>query len=438
MVDESPTILPQRRDRLTSPWCAGEPVDAEYQPFQRALSLAYTLKDNGALADAYNILDEQRQSPKTQLQVARTSYLAGEYFRQQDLLGQAADHFSRGAEAAWQVADMALFAQLKSMESAACYGSNAHEKRYRRAYLTARDALNAWGALSFRRLAADIIFEFKLADDLGVRAQMVAEDSDAVAGMERAAVLLQIMHERTDIDPAVYANNALYLEWDWAAISHSIGDTALAFSRVMKARELAMDSRDQRNFGRIHALIAEIALECVDAGIVVDGYKRARMLNVAEESIHSATRAATTCGDVGGIGLALLAHAHWLRLRYPQKRDERMQLLDAAQRHAESIEYVDPILLGRVEIAWGDEYAYRRLKSGSKSALRTAVDYYSQAVERLRDVEAFGLARIATNRLVGVTQPGAKRPVHGTSRLSGGPSELPGGPLSRRDDLSSN
>lgn len=59
----------------------------------------------------------------------------------------------------------------------------------------------------------------------------------------------------------------------------------------------------------------------------------------------------------------------------------------------------DPLLLGQVEIAWGDEYVFQNLLRFSKQKAREAEKHYRDAIEMLTDVEALSLARIAQRRL---------------------------------------
>ena len=62
------------------------------------------------------------------------------------MLGEAAEHFRRAAELAKQIPDLALYAQLKHMESLFCVRDD-HNRQFYRAFVAARDAWNAWRKL---------------------------------------------------------------------------------------------------------------------------------------------------------------------------------------------------------------------------------------------------------------------------------------------------
>ncbi len=184
-----------------------------------------------------------------------------------DPIGTAAEHYDQGSQYAQQIPDWALVAQLKKFESDMCYGSNPHRKRYVRAFRASRHALanwRKWRKLSGNDSTANVNFEFLLADDLGVRALAVAEDDDAVHGLERDAILLTVLQNRDDFPATTYANYEFFLDWNWAALHHSMGNYEFAFFRALQARGKAINSSTLRNYGRVNALIAEIALDAVD------------------------------------------------------------------------------------------------------------------------------------------------------------------------------
>ena len=79
---------------------------------------------------------------------------------------------------------------------------------------------------------------------------------------------------------------------------------------------------------------------------------------------------------------------------------KRSAKLKEATKRASAVLDRNPLLFGRVEIAWGDEYAFRNLRRKSEKSVETARGHYLRAYSRLRDVEALGLARIANKRLV--------------------------------------
>ncbi len=109
----------------------------------------------------------KKPSQMTPYQKVRVEYLIGEYYQSQNMLYEAAEHFCRAAELAHQIPDLALYAQLKLMESHACTNDD-HNRQLYRAFEAARDAWDAWRKLPSRNLTDDIHFEFVLADTVGV------------------------------------------------------------------------------------------------------------------------------------------------------------------------------------------------------------------------------------------------------------------------------
>src|SRR5262249_9380448 len=135
-----------RRDRLDYPSCADEPfADPVYQ---RIIDAAYVHKGKKRrkLGKVYRLLMRNRRLPMSPYQRVRSEYLIAEYYREldreldkrgvpeaereDDPLGQAADHFRCAAEIADEIADGALVAQLKALESRSCYGSHPTRRRY--------------------------------------------------------------------------------------------------------------------------------------------------------------------------------------------------------------------------------------------------------------------------------------------------------------------
>jgi hypothetical protein len=411
-ADEGRTIC--RTDRLLYSKLDDEPFGSQYIEYQEILDKAYRYKDSNDLYEACMLLEQATDFARSLYQAVRTQYILALYYRgldadlkvldhhgREDPLGTAADHYAQGADYASQIPDSALFAQLKKFESDRCYRSNPYRKRYRRAVEAAQVALAAWRACDDLRNsthASGLHFEYQLADDLAVRAQMVADDHLAVDSLTHAATLLLKLRECSDHDPAQYLNDDFLLAWNWAALHHSMGKYHLALKRAFEARDKAHSASTPLNYGRVNILIAEIALDCLDIGATWSDFSPVRLLNVAEKAKDEAIEATEEIRDEPGYVLTMLTEARWLgRTRW---RKERTAKLIEAKKRASSVLDTDPLLFGRVEIAWGDEFAYRNLKRKSQASVDAARNYYLQAYRRFRDVEALGLARIANKRLV--------------------------------------
>lgn len=413
------------RFRLSQPSFPDEP-NKGFESYQDIVDLAYHLKDQNKFDELFYLLTANSNLRRSFYQSARTEFLIALYYQNQDLqnstpmdlqeddpLGEAANHFKLGAEAAARIPDWPLHAELKFRESGACYGSYPLRKRYLRAFAAAEEALRAWRKAPVVNNPNYIEYEFNLADALGGCAYFVAKDEVAVTAFNRAAVLLQRFHKHDDVDPAKYQKDSFFLHWDWAAVLQSIGDYARALKRALKARDLSDDSPDLRNYGRVNAIIAEIALDCLDGGIVWRGYTPPRLLAIADEASEKALAASRAAGDQAGYTLAQLVRARFLRMKERDAKEakkERLGMLEEALAYATSIASKDPLLLGRVEIAWGDEYAWRNLQRHSNKSLEKAREFYQKAAERLTDVQAFGVARIALKRLEGLPPPEPGRP----------------------------
>ncbi|HEY1387756.1 MAG TPA: hypothetical protein VGF38_04360 [Ktedonobacterales bacterium] len=400
-----------RRDRLDLAACADEPsADPVYQPI---LDAAYDHKNKKRrkLGKVYRLLMRKKRLPMSPYQRVRTEYLIAEYYRElayeldklgapevereDDPFGQAADHYRQAAEIAREIPDAALVAQLKAYESKICYFSHPTHRRYRRAFETAREALDAWSALPSRDITTDMTFAFALGDALGVRGQVVAEDAEAVRGLEYAARMLYLLQERPDLDPAKYTNDDLFLDWDWAALYYSMGQYRLAFRKARATKKKGDALFTIQNRARFQCLIARIMLACVEEGEVGD-YSRARLMAAASAALAEAKRWWQIGKDQGqedraAYAMILLAAAKWLALN--NEPDGRIPRIEEAEAIAAA--RADILLMGQVKIAWGDEFAFQHRARPARKKLEAAEKQYHDAIAMLEDVEAFSLARIA-------------------------------------------
>ena len=403
----------KRRDRLDYPCCEGEPVnpDPAYQPI---LDQAYDLKNNGRITEVFDLLTQHAHLPKLPLQEARTEYLFAEYFtaleqqldaqqvpereRPHDFFGQAADHYARAADIARNISDLALAAQLKARESKTCYFSDPRRKRYRRAYEAAQQALNIWEELADRKIATDLEYGFTLGDLLGLCAGMVAEEGEAVRGLDYAAFCLLDLQRLPDTDPAQYANNELFLDWDWTHLLFTTGHYRKAFKKALQTRKKGHELFTTRNRARFQAHIAGIMLACAEEGRV-GGHSRVRLLAASDRAIFEAYEWAEVCKKIGqqdraAYAMILLADAQYMGVAGKVKG--RVAKIEEAQRIATALD--DILLMSRVEIAWGDEYALQYARRPSKRLKERVELHYQQAIAMLEDVEAHGQARRARAR----------------------------------------
>lgn len=405
--------IKDRRDRLAYSWCADEPSLPELLDYQRILDKAYEHKGKGRLDLAYAILTKAagKRLLVSYYQIARTEYLLGEYFREKDErtgvkrrgkssppsarikyktqkpppLAQAADHFCRGAVAARLIPDWALYAQLKFMESNVCIGVDP--KQLRRSFAAAAEALNAWRKLPVRHLAVDDHFEFRLADSVGIRGEVVGEDIIATDALERAAVLLQRLRNYPDANAERYANDAIWLDWDWAVLDLTKGNPRVAFRRALRTRRKGRDLFNPCDRVRLARFIATIAMDCVEVGGLED-YSRKRLLNVADAETREAYGFLRECNDEPVRALVLLTEARLLGM--VQMDEGRVAKIMEAGRIAETLH--DVALQGQVDIAWGDEYRFQ----GKKTQARKC---YQQALVNMTKADLIELARIAQLRL---------------------------------------
>jgi hypothetical protein len=344
----------------------------------------------------------------------RGEYLFAEYFtareqqldaqevsereRPHDFLGKAADHYARAAAIARNIPDLALAAQLKARESKTCYYSHPRHKRYRRAFAAAREALEAWQALPDRKIATDWEYGFKLGDLLGLCAGLLGEDTEAVRGLDYAARCLFELQHRPDADPAQYANDELFLDWDWTYMFFATGHYRHAFKKALQTRKKGHDLFTTRNRARFQAHIAGIMLACAEEGQVGD-YSRARLLAASDRAIFEAYEWAEVCKKIGqqdraAYAMILLADAQSMGLAGIVR--DRVAKIEEAQRIATELD--DILLLGRVEIARGDEHALRFAQHPSGDLKERVEQNYQQAIAMLEDVGVMGLARRARSR----------------------------------------
>ena len=424
----------ERRDRTKHPYCVGEPRNPD-PTFQAILDQAYALIDEHRIEEVYPLLMQHTHLASLPYQETRSEFLFGEYFvaadreldeqhvpyheRDQNFLGQAADHYARAAAIAWEIPDVALYAQLKALESRACYFSHPRDKRYRRAFEAARRALDAWEQLPDRKIATDMSFGFKLGDLLSVAAGMVGEDGEAVRGMEYAAHRLFELQHRPDADLAQYANDELFLDWDWTYLFYTTGHYRHAFKKARETRKEGRGLFTAANRVRFQIHIADIMLACAEEGQVGD-YSRVRLLAASERAIGEAYDWELTCQkngeeDRAAHAMLLLSEAKWMGLS--RKVKERIAKIDEAQRIADSLD--DALLLGRVEIAWGDEHAFQFAKRPSNRNRVRAEYHYDRAIKMLNDVEAQCLARTAQQRLERFRNPLSSQPPSGQQNNPG-------------------
>jgi tetratricopeptide (TPR) repeat protein len=389
------------RDRLAVSAYEDESPRPKYIRYQAFLDQAYICRSEGALPEAWQLLGENAHLSMSRYQRARTEYLSGEYCRMQELavpastrdekrtlLMAAADHFRAGANAARLIPDWAMYAQLKSLESAAC--ATGEVQALQRAFISAREALKAWRSLPFRNLTADVYFEFNLADTVAVRALNVSEFAEAIDALERAAVLLLRLRRGHDVDPHKYVNDDVFLHWDWANVYVTQGDNRSAFNRIVKARRNIGGLTNPINVGRLHCVVASIAIACAEE-LDAKSPTRGRLLKLAKAEIEQAYHCTSDCNDQNGFAMMLLADALWLGLS-GRKRGRIKRLKEA---HAIASTLQDPSLAELVRIGWGDEYAMR-------GDFVKAVECYRNAeasLARQRHADLARRARLRVDRL---------------------------------------
>ena len=398
----------KRRDRLRHATCEGEPTP--YRAYQRMLSRAFTLNrqsnrgkrvNKRKRIEMYRILTRNADLPKTRYQLIRTRFLLGEcyaVFTREDILdvdpdfhdeqsplAMAAEQYRQAAEVAYQAHDLALYAQLKKMESDACL--QATPKQFQRAFHAASDALKAWRDAEYRDLADDDHFEFKLADTVGVRGHYVAEYTTAADALDRAGVLLHRLMERPDADKNQLANDSVYLDWDWASLSLTRGEPRFAFHRIMRVRKQGLDLFQDQDRARLSYIIAVIAMDCIEHG-GVEGFNGARLAAVADTEIEKAKVFAARCHDESLDVLILLADARSLGLL--KIEEGRSEAIEKAARIAEKSD--DPLLPGHVALARGDDWRLRRQK-------RRARKCYREVIADMTAVGFLELVSVAERRL---------------------------------------
>jgi hypothetical protein len=282
-----------------------------------------------------------------------------------------------------------LYAQLKKRESDACIGVDP--KQFQRAFQASCSALKAWRDAGYRGIADDDHFEFTLADAVGIRGQYVAEYLTALDGLTRAAVLLQRLVEPSDANREQFANDSIYLDWDWAALALARGEPELAFRRVLNLRLVGSSLFNPRNRARLARLIAVAAMDCAELG-GIEGYSRKRLLSVADTEIRRAkslvTEVARTSGDEQAEALILLAEVRCLGME--KIGDSRDQLIEKAAQIAVKLD--DAILHGQVELARGDNLRYLEQKASARQL-------YNKIIEDMTRIGFLELVSVAQRRL---------------------------------------
>jgi tetratricopeptide (TPR) repeat protein len=373
------------RDRLSHAYCLDEPVRPDFRAYQRFLDSIYKYLK-------VDILDSGVPLLMSPYQQARSEYLIGKYYEAQKLFSMAAEHYQRGAEIAKQIPDWILYAQLKYLESKAF--ADHDPKPFRHIFATAVDALESWRRWRLRDVAEDIHFEFKLADHVGVSALAIADVDAAVAALDRAALLLLRLQGRPGADTQQYANDDLFLTWNWVVIYMLKGDYRRAFKHILLTRKKDRDLLKPINRGRLHWFIGVTALGCAEQGTVED-YTHGRLLAAAGRGIDEAYKFTKISKDRAGYALALLADAKLMGLlrKFKEKRVGKI-----AEAQSIAAELSDLVLLGHVDIAWGDEYAFQ-------GKVEAAKRFYQKVVQDMTQLEFLQLVRVAEQRLARLANP---------------------------------
>ena len=385
-----------RRDRMDLPFCEDEPSLPGTRRYQRVIDHGYRLLNQQKeyeKKEKEHKEGQRRRKPKkpplpTLYQQVRIEHLIGKYYQSQNMLIEAAEHFRRAAELAKQIPDLALYAQLKLMESHAC-ANDDHNRQFYRAFEAASDAWDAWRKLPARNLTDDIHFAFELADTLGISAVRVAEFQAAVDSMVQASILLLKLQGRPDVRADQYTNDDLFLHWDWATVSMGIGDYRQAFRRIVQTRNRGRDLLKPINRARLERLIAVIAMGCAEQG-GIEEHLIGRLLVIADKAITAAyvELRQPDVDDPGGMMLTLLAEA---KLQGMLKRpDKRVENIKKAEVIAATLN--DPVASGQVDLAWGDEYAFQGKR-------REAKVFYHKVDKEMTEVGFLELALIAQQRL---------------------------------------
>jgi hypothetical protein len=407
------------RDRLDDYYFYDEPKRSEFEPFHEVMRQVYASKpftdsveSRRQLVRAYRLLMANKHLPKSLYQKVRFDYLLGVYFQRLGEFGKAAtqrgkvraftkaaDHFRHAAATALRIPNRILSTQLKARESDVCYRAPSYSRLYVRAFETARDALNAWPYISALDERADLEFGFKLADAVGARGQVVAEDEDAVDAMDRAALLLLLLQAGEHDKTVQYANNDLFLQWNWTYLCYTMGRYREAFKRVLVTRRKGKDLLEPVDRVRLQCLIADIVLACAEEGAIVD-YSRKRLLSAGDVAIQEARRLMQElkeAKDPTGYALTLLAEARWMALSNEGRSVDRLAKITDAQAIAQ--EQGEELLLARVAIAIGDEYAYQYSRHRFQKKLGLAQTAYKEAEQLMTDLQVLSLARVASRRL---------------------------------------
>jgi len=246
-------------------------------------------------------------------------------------------------------------------------------------------------------------YGFILGDALGVYGQAVAQDGDAVGGLDYAAQKLFDLHDRPDLDAQRYANDELFLDWGWTFLYYTMGHYRQAFQAALRTRRKGRDLFKTQNRARFQWLIASIMLECAEEGGVGD-FSYNRLMAASDKALDEGYVWIEKGKEEGRedratYAMLLLAEAKWMGMsKYPRvPPKERIAKIEKAQRIA--TERDDILLLGQVETAWGDEYAFQYAAHPTQEGKEAAAEHYRAAIAMLEGVEAFSLARIARRRL---------------------------------------
>lgn len=176
--------------------------------------------------------------------------------------------------------------------------------------------------------------------------------------------------------------SASYIAWLTAQLMRYHGELDEAVTTITSAANLLRDDDSPINKGRVQSLVAETALDRVEAGMVAGVTEdRETLLSVAAPSARRALALAKGIGDSTGAHIARLALLRIDRLRGVP--DNRLPAIEKALRHARKTD--DAALTGRALTALGDDH----IAKGEREAARVC---YRRAWRLLEEHELLSMA----------------------------------------------
>jgi tetratricopeptide (TPR) repeat protein len=324
-----------------------------YQAYQYLKTAQF---DPDAYFRAYAVMRSYRDYSMSIRQRMHVSYVMAQAYAGEDALSEAREALEAAAEMAQLLRASGDFARVRYLAGAILH-QMIHLEAARDAYRQALTAVRSMGPVGVRR---DPDFAINLLSRIaGLECDLANFDS-ADKHLQQAHMALALWTPQDHVQLAL-------LTWLDAIVAHWSGHPDVALPLAQDAAAILTTTEDLRSSGRVHCLVGEIALDMAETfPYPQPSQLRTALARRARSYAHRAVEDARQAEDPPGAALAQLLMQ---RCRRVLGRTER-GIAEAERIIAQARRLQDPPLLGRAQVALGDEL----WAQGNREAAR--IQYY--------------------------------------------------------------